>query len=62
MLQPGPLNLFRASESIDRAAEPFGLLMSTLSEGGLMEKWRGVERKLDAEQLALNLCEEASKR
>jgi hypothetical protein len=58
----GPLNLFRASESIDRAAEPFGLLSSTLSEGGLTEKWRGVERKLDAELLALNLCEDSRTR
>jgi hypothetical protein len=53
----GPLNLFRTSESIDRAAEPFGLLTSTLSEGGVAEKWRDVERKLEAELLALNLCE-----
>src|SRR5258705_5168506 len=58
----GPLNLFRASESINRAGEPFGLLTSTLSEGGLTEKWRGVEGKLDAELLALNLCEDSRTR
>jgi predicted transglutaminase-like cysteine proteinase len=54
--------LFRASESIGRAAEPFGLLTSTLSEGGLTEKWRNVERKLEAELLALNLCEDSRTR
>jgi predicted transglutaminase-like cysteine proteinase len=40
-----------------RSAEPFGLFASTLSWGGLREKWRGVERKLDDERVQLALCD-----
>jgi predicted transglutaminase-like cysteine proteinase len=40
------------------SAEPFGLLTSTLSKGGLREKWLGVEHRLDDESLQLALCEE----
>lgn len=39
-------------------AEPFGLLAQQLSEGGLRDKWQGVERQLDDEMLVLALCEE----
>jgi predicted transglutaminase-like cysteine proteinase len=39
-------------------AEPFGLLAQQLSEGGLRDKWLGVERQLDDEMLVLVLCEE----
>jgi predicted transglutaminase-like cysteine proteinase len=38
--------------------EPFGLPAATLSEGGLRDKWLGVERELDDELLVLALCEE----
>jgi hypothetical protein len=58
----GPLNLFRAGESIDRGAEPLRLLTSMLSEGRSTEKWRGVERKLDAELMTLDLCEDSRTR
>jgi predicted transglutaminase-like cysteine proteinase len=40
------------------AAEPFGLSASHLSEGGLRDKWLGVERQLDDEMLLLALCQE----
>jgi predicted transglutaminase-like cysteine proteinase len=38
--------------------EPFGLPASTISFGGLRDKWLGVERALDDEMLVLMLCEE----
>src|SRR3981081_3570500 len=50
-----------APPSIDpggSSAEPFGLLTSQLSEGGLRDKWLGVERELDDELLVLALCQE----
>jgi predicted transglutaminase-like cysteine proteinase len=43
-------------------AEPFGLLTSKLSEGGLRDKWLGVERELDDELLVLALCQEDRQR
>jgi predicted transglutaminase-like cysteine proteinase len=45
-------------ELAGRSAEPFGLLTSTISKGGLREKWLDVERRLDDERLQLALCEE----
>jgi predicted transglutaminase-like cysteine proteinase len=51
LLTPGAANLIRKS------AEPFGLFASTLSGGGLREKWLGVERKLDDERVQLALCD-----
>jgi predicted transglutaminase-like cysteine proteinase len=43
--------------AIGKSAEPFGLLASPLLQGGLQEKWLGVERKLDDERVQLALCE-----
>src|SRR5471030_3053319 len=43
--------------AIGKSAEPFGLFASPLNEGGLREKWLGVERKLDDERVQLALCE-----
>src|SRR4051812_32461280 len=40
------------------AAEPFGLFAAQLPEGGLRDKWLGVERELDDEMLLLALCQE----
>lgn len=40
-----------------RSTEPFGLVAYTNSIGGLNEKWRGVERKLDDERVQLALCD-----
>ena len=51
LLSPGSADLVRKS------AEPFGVLAFRLSGGGLREKWRGVQRKLDDEQVQLALCE-----
>jgi predicted transglutaminase-like cysteine proteinase len=39
------------------SAEPFGLYASLLSEGGLRDKWLGVEHKLDDERVQLALCD-----
>jgi predicted transglutaminase-like cysteine proteinase len=39
------------------SAEPFGLFASALSQGGVQEKWLGVERKLDDERVQLALCD-----
>jgi predicted transglutaminase-like cysteine proteinase len=50
-----------ASPSVDpggSSAEPFGLTTAKLSEGGLRDKWLGVERELDDELLVLALCQE----
>lgn len=40
------------------SAEPFGLSTAILTEGGLRDKWLGVERQLDDEMLVLELCQE----
>ncbi|KRR30284.1 transglutaminase-like cysteine peptidase [Bradyrhizobium retamae] len=44
-------------EMIQRSAEPFGLVASALSSGGLHDKWIGVQRRLDDEMVQLALCE-----
>ena len=46
-----------SSDAIEKSAEPFGLFTSTLSFGGLREKWLDVERKLDDERVQLALCD-----
>ena len=43
--------------AIHKSAEPFGLFVSPLTEGGLREKWLGVERKLGDERVQLALCD-----
>jgi predicted transglutaminase-like cysteine proteinase len=40
-----------------QSAEPFGLAASSLSGGGLYDKWLGVQRRLDDEMVQLALCE-----
>src|SRR5450631_3306437 len=42
---------------VEKSAVPFGLFASPLSEGGLREKWLGVERELDGEGVQLALCD-----
>ena len=42
---------------VEKSAEPFGLFASPLSEGGLREKWLGVEHQLDDERVQLALCD-----
>jgi predicted transglutaminase-like cysteine proteinase len=51
LISPGALDLIRKS------AEPFGLSATRLSAGGLLEKWTGVERKLEDEMVQLALCD-----
>jgi predicted transglutaminase-like cysteine proteinase len=46
-----------ASELAGSSSEPFGLSASKLFAGGVREKWRGVERKLDDERVQLALCD-----
>jgi predicted transglutaminase-like cysteine proteinase len=40
-----------------RSAEPFGLAATSLSGGGLRDKWLGVQNRLDDEMVQLALCE-----
>lgn len=51
LISPGALDLIRKS------AEPFGLSTTRLDGGGLLEKWNGVERKLEDEMVQLALCD-----
>jgi predicted transglutaminase-like cysteine proteinase len=51
LLTPGAATL------VKKSAEPFGLFASNLNGGGLLEKWLGVERKLDDERVQLALCD-----
>jgi predicted transglutaminase-like cysteine proteinase len=51
LLSPGPATLIRKS------AEPFGLSASSLTHGGLYDKWQGVQRRLEDELVQLALCE-----
>ncbi|MGB8401515.1 transglutaminase-like cysteine peptidase [Bradyrhizobium sp.] len=51
LLSPGAAALIRKS------VEPFGLATTILSEGGLRDKWLGVQRRLDDEMVQLALCD-----
>jgi len=51
LISPGALDLIRKS------AEPFGLFATRLSAGGLLEKWKGVEHKLEDDMEQLALCD-----
>ena len=51
LLSPGPATLIRKS------AEPFGLSATSLTGGGLHDKWQGVQRRLGDELVQLALCE-----
>src|SRR3954464_12824634 len=44
-------------ESALRSDQPFGLFASPLSWGGVLDKWQGVQRKLDEEGVQLALCD-----
>jgi predicted transglutaminase-like cysteine proteinase len=46
-----------ASEATGRSAEPFGLFTAVQYAGGVREKWREVERRLDDERVQLALCD-----
>lgn len=51
LISPGTLDLIRKS------AEPFGLTATRLYGGGLLQKWNGVERKLEDDMVQLALCD-----
>jgi len=55
-LTAGTLDGSRSTEP-SSSGEPFGLFASRLFAGGLREKWRVVERKLDDERVQLALCD-----
>jgi predicted transglutaminase-like cysteine proteinase len=46
------------TSNVDRADEPFGLSTSTVTMGAVLEKWLGVKREIDDEQLVLRICKE----
>ena len=57
----GPIGL-RAEPSapavlVEPSAEPFGLAATSLTAGGLNDKWLGVQRRLDDDMVQLALCE-----
>jgi predicted transglutaminase-like cysteine proteinase len=56
-LTAGTPDLVEPSVGSGRSNEPFGLFTSLLSEGGLRQKWLGVERRLDDERVQLALCD-----
>jgi predicted transglutaminase-like cysteine proteinase len=56
-LAAGTLDSMGPSEQIGGSAEPFGLFTATLSAGGIVDKWLGVEHKLDDERVQLALCD-----
>ena len=49
---PSPSN-----DLVQRSAEPFGLPASSLADGGLRDKWLGVQRRLDDEMVQIALCD-----
>ena len=51
LLSPG------AAVAIKKSVEPFGLPAAMLMDGGLRDKWLGVQRRLDDEMVQLALCE-----
>jgi predicted transglutaminase-like cysteine proteinase len=56
-LRAAAMDLHASPQAAGRSAEPFGLFASPVSEGGLREKWLGVEHKLDDERVQLALCD-----
>jgi predicted transglutaminase-like cysteine proteinase len=56
-LKAAGLDRSGASELAGRSGEPFGISVSMLSAGGVLEKWLEVERKLDDERVQLALCD-----
>src|SRR5882757_2809695 len=51
LLSPG------AAVLIKKSVEPFGLPAALLFDGGLRDKWLGVQRRLDDEMVQLALCD-----
>jgi predicted transglutaminase-like cysteine proteinase len=61
-LAAGTTDSIESAAPAGKSAEPFGLYTWALAQapfdGGLRDKWLGVERELDDELLVLALCEE----
>jgi predicted transglutaminase-like cysteine proteinase len=57
-LAAGTPDSIESAAPAGKSAEPFGLYTWALAEGGLRDKWLGVERELEDELLVLALCEE----
>ena len=51
LLSPGPAVL------LQKSIEPFGQATALLMDGGLRDKWLGVQRRLDDEMVQLALCD-----
>jgi predicted transglutaminase-like cysteine proteinase len=56
-LTAATLDSLDSPEASRNSPEPFGLSAFPLFAGGVREKWRGVERKLDDERVQLALCD-----
>jgi predicted transglutaminase-like cysteine proteinase len=56
-LRAEPADTPAAAVEVQPSAEPFGLATIFLSSGGLLDKWLGVQRRLDDEMVQLALCE-----
>jgi predicted transglutaminase-like cysteine proteinase len=60
----GPMSGLRAEaldvparEPAEKSAEPFGIPASPLFSGGVLQKWLGLQRRLDDELVQLALCD-----
>jgi predicted transglutaminase-like cysteine proteinase len=53
----GTLDPARSADLAGRSAEPFGLYTTPVSWGAVLEKWTGVEHRLDDERVQLALCD-----
>jgi predicted transglutaminase-like cysteine proteinase len=55
-LAAGPLELHQLIGAANLRPEPFGAATRIVAEGGLHDKWSGVQAKLDAEQRIITAC------
>jgi predicted transglutaminase-like cysteine proteinase len=55
-LVAGPLELHRLVGAANFRPEPFGSATRVVVQGGLYDKWSGVQAKLDAEQRTIAAC------
>jgi predicted transglutaminase-like cysteine proteinase len=56
-LKAEALRLPGSTDLLQRSAEPFGLPASSLTGGGLRDKWLGVQRRLEDEMVQIALCD-----
>lgn len=55
-LVAGPLELHHLTGAPNLRFEPFGVVNRIVAQGGLYDKWRGVQAKLDDEQRRIAAC------